>query len=780
MPGKDNQHENEKIMRLSISAWRSSIAVLSVTALAMFCGQAYAQQVMQLVPGQAPSDRTALAALSVKPGESLRIENLRVNDASPTVVNLELRRSEVVSAGTQYTVVDEKGRRAYPLAVNAHFVGVVQGKPDSYAFATVSPDGEIRTIIHQDKDTLLNELVPARSSGDGKAVSRAVDHQRDFVNREFSCGVTPAFLQSDPTQRKLLFQQVSNTGESGSSQAISEKAGTQRRADIIIDSDYEFYQLKGTEAAAFNYAVDLFTYVGTRYQSEVSTRFNLKQIIIRTSTVGPWTATDTSSMLTQLRDYGNGGAYSPQTWHHVHLLSGKPAGGGIAYVNTLGVPTYAYGVSASLAGNFTPSNPQVIWDSVVVAHEIGHAFGSSHTHDYDNPAVVPSPNTGGAIDCCYSGNATGQCGVALGGAGRYGYLPGLSSTTGGGAGQSNGTIMSYCHLLSGGMSNIAWSFGTGHPYGVNAGRVPIVMTGQAQTYLPLDASSTYDVYVTKAGAGASTGTVTSAPAGINCGTDCTEAFAVGTSVTLSATAGAGYVFAGWSGAGCSGTGTCTVTVDSYKSITATFNTPPVGVLSIAKIGTGAGTVTRSGGALNCGSTCTESFTPGATVTLTATPAAGSTFAGWSGGTCTGTGSCSFTINANTTVNAQFNLSSGGTTSTPLLQSNLSGSAGSNQYFSVVVPTGATNLVIQMNGGSGDVDLYVKFNQVPTLSSYDCRPYLDGNSEICTFATPSAGTYHIMLSGYQQFSGVTLAASYQTNNPTNPSDISTIINLLLLD
>ena len=86
----------------------------------------------------------------------------------------------------------------------------------------------------------------------------------------------------------------------------------------------------------------------------------------------------------------------------------------------------------------------------------------------------------------------------------------------------------------------------------------------------------------------------------------------------------------------------------------------------------------------------------------------------------------------------------------------------------------------MNGGSGDVDLYVKFNQVPTLSSYDCRPYLDGNTETCTFATPSAGTYYIMLSGYQQFSGVTLAASYQTNNPTNPSDISTIINLLLLD
>ena len=175
---------------------------------------------------------------------------------------------------------------------------------------------------------------------------------------------------------------------------------------------------------------------------------------------------------------------------------------------------------------------------------------------------------------------------------------------------------------------------------------------------------------------------------------------------------------------------------------------------------------------------TNSASP--TPAASASPAAGSTFAGWSGGTCTGTGSCSFTINANTTVNAQFNLSSGGTTLTPLLQNNLSGSAGSTQNYSVTVPAGATNLAIRVSGGTGDVDLYVKFGQVPTTASYDCRPYLVGNNETCSFPTPSVGTYHIMLRGYEAFSGVTLAASYQTNNASNPTDISTIINLLLLD
>ncbi|RUQ34481.1 MAG: hypothetical protein EKK69_15520, partial [Candidatus Competibacteraceae bacterium] len=73
---------------------------------------------------------------------------------------------------------------------------------------------------------------------------------------------------------------------------------------------------------------------------------------------------------------------------------------------------------------------------------------------------------------------------------------------------------------------------------------------------------TYTLTVTKAGAGAATGTVSSSPAGIACGSDCTEGYAPGTLVTLTATAGSGYIFTGWSGAGCSGTDPCAVTMDA--------------------------------------------------------------------------------------------------------------------------------------------------------------------------------------------------------------------------
>ena len=66
------------------------------------------------------------------------------------------------------------------------------------------------------------------------------------------------------------------------------------------------------------------------------------------------------------------------------------------------------------------------------------------------------------------------------------------------------------------------------------------------------------------------GTVTSNPAGINCGADCSETYPGGTSVTLSAVADAGWRFSGWSGEGCSGTGTCQVSMTAARNVTATF------------------------------------------------------------------------------------------------------------------------------------------------------------------------------------------------------------------
>lgn len=93
----------------------------------------------------------------------------------------------------------------------------------------------------------------------------------------------------------------------------------------------------------------------------------------------------------------------------------------------------------------------------------------------------------------------------------------------------------------------------------------------------------------------------------------------------------------------------------------------------------------------------------------------------------------------------------------LAQNDLSGDAGSRTYFELAVPPGLASLQISTFGGAGDCDLYVRFGAQPTLSSWDYRPYMDGNYETVTIPNPPAGDWHIMLHGYSGYSGVTLLA-----------------------
>ncbi|MBO2607823.1 S8 family peptidase [Shewanella algae] len=92
------------------------------------------------------------------------------------------------------------------------------------------------------------------------------------------------------------------------------------------------------------------------------------------------------------------------------------------------------------------------------------------------------------------------------------------------------------------------------------------------------------------------------------------------------------------------------------------------------------------------------------------------------------------------------------------KSNLNGSAGSEQHFTVQVPAGVS-LNIATSGGSGDADLYVRAGAAPSTSVYDCRPYKNGNSESCSFQVTQAATYHVMIRGYSAFSGMQLLASF---------------------
>ena len=78
-------------------------------------------------------------------------------------------------------------------------------------------------------------------------------------------------------------------------------------------------------------------------------------------------------------------------------------------------------------------------------------------------------------------------------------------------------------------------------------------------------------------------------------------------------------------------------------------------------------------------------------------------------------------------------------------------------FKIDVPAGAQFDAV-ISGGSGDADLYTRFEAQPTTSTYDCRPYESNSIESCS-DTNGAGTYYIMVRAYRSFSGVTLSVNF---------------------
>jgi uncharacterized repeat protein (TIGR01451 family) len=240
------------------------------------------------------------------------------------------------------------------------------------------------------------------------------------------------------------------------------------------------------------------------------------------------------------------------------------------------------------------------------------------------------------------------------------------------------------------------------------------------------------------------GTVVSSPAGITCGVDCTEALKYGTVVTLTNTPAAGSTFTGWSGA-CTGSGACVVTMTGAKSVTATFTLNSY-ALTTATAGTGSGAVTLS----PAGGT----YSHGTVVTVTNTPATGSTFTGWSGA-CTGSGACTVTMNGAKSVTATFSLNSYAlTTATAGTGSGtvtLSPAGGAYSHGTVVTVTntpaagstftgwsgactGSGACVVTMNGAKSVTATF-------TLNRYALGTGTSGTGSGAVTLSPAGGTYN---------------------------------------
>ncbi len=239
------------------------------------------------------------------------------------------------------------------------------------------------------------------------------------------------------------------------------------------------------------------------------------------------------------------------------------------------------------------------------------------------PKTLTVTRTGGGTGTVTSSGADIDCGSTCAHAFDHGSvvtltaIPGVGATFAGWSGACSG--FGPCTLTMSANQTVTAAFGL-LPFGLTVGRV-----------------------------GSGAGTVSSSPAGIDCGTTCAYDFLYGTGVTLTAVPATGSSFSGWTN-GCSGTGTCTLTMVGARSATAIFDTQRT--LTVAKVGTGSGSVTSSPAGVDCGAACTHAFAHGASVTLTAQASTGSTFTGWSGG-CSGTGPCTLTMDADRAATATF-------------------------------------------------------------------------------------------------------------------------------
>jgi hypothetical protein len=204
-----------------------------------------------------------------------------------------------------------------------------------------------------------------------------------------------------------------------------------REVDIAIDTDWEFTAnlFNGNTSAAAAYALALTAATSEIFTDDLNVRLRVSYLRLWTGANGasdPWDQTSTVNQLFQYRDYwvANESGLERDLGH---FLSGRGLGGGVAWLPGLCGGDFSFGLSANLGGGFPYpliDNSGANWDIMVYAHELGHNFGSPHTHSYDPP-----------LDGC--GN--GDCSAA-----------------------NTGTIMSYCHTCSGGLTNVALSFHPGN------------------------------------------------------------------------------------------------------------------------------------------------------------------------------------------------------------------------------------------------------------------------------------------------------------------------------
>jgi hypothetical protein len=410
----------------------------------------------------------AATAAKLAVGSRLRLENVQVANTGESQA-LVLERFDVFTKDAKIIVHGDGGEKVLPPPANAYFRGVIDGRPESRAFLARLEDGRTQGVISDGDDVYLigADATAAKALGGPLEMHRVDPVLLKAARGEaFTCGNSQI-----PGLAGKGAVAVDLGDGTAAPQAKETAAGAPAHtARVAIETDFEYYSLFNNVTNATNYATNLIGYASTIYTAELNTSLLVSSIELWQNSGDPWTQTSTLCGLLEFGKYWNQNKTGVSRTI-AHFLSGKSLGGGIAWLNALchgpfftggasSCPALGseaawggdYGFTANIGGTFDINNPTVVWDIYSTSHEIGHNFGSPHSHCYNGLEGNASP-----IDQCYGS--------------EQGCYSGATSLPG--AGRS-GTIMSYCHLL-GGYGAIALTFGTNFSFGVQPGREALHM-----------------------------------------------------------------------------------------------------------------------------------------------------------------------------------------------------------------------------------------------------------------------------------------------------------------
>jgi Metallo-peptidase family M12/IPT/TIG domain len=371
------------------------------------------------------------ALLRAQPGERLRIADWPV--APGIRRDVILARHDIYAPGARVLRVDAAGSHELPRSRLIFFWGIEADDPLSGIYVALDPaNGTVESLGRSSGGTQqqLRPLVAGKPGLHLLATPEAfLAGQGAAKKPTWSCAENEVSLGPPPAEAAAR----SLPGLAELSGPVT-TSSIYNLATVAIDTDHEFMSLKFSDntTAATNYIASLFAQINVMYERDLQVQLLVGTTILRTASVAdPYTqqpgssGAATGAELTEFSNYWAAN-YGPTVRSVAAMLSGKSTSpyfaSGIAWVGSLCNQGYGYSFSQIFLIDYLAG------DALIVGHEIGHNFGSVHTHCYSPP-----------IDDCY--NLEPGC--------YSGPESCPAPTTINGVANVYGTIMGYCHLLGG-------------------------------------------------------------------------------------------------------------------------------------------------------------------------------------------------------------------------------------------------------------------------------------------------------------------------------------------